>query len=189
MHAKPLLASLLTMLAAAAGAAPQTWQFTYTGFYNVLTGQFEPQRVLAGEFSGEDLNDDLVIDNSELQTMIVYGEMNYKACQGNESPYYVCGVGPFYFGPGNDLAFSVGEESHDRMRLQGGGHRIDTGDRDWRYTIENGVENPSRYYSWTLKTALQVSLIPEPDGWAMLAGGLGVLAAAGALRKRRHLPG
>ena len=189
MHARTILAGLLFLVAASAAAEPQTWQFLYTGFYNVLTGQFEPKHILAGEFTGEDLNDDLVIDSGELQTMIVYGEQNYKGCQGEESPYHACGVGPFYFGPGNDLSFSLGEESHDRMRLQGGGHEIDTGDRDWSYTLVNGVEKPSRYYRWTLKTALQVSLVPEPGSWAMLAGGLGVLAAVGAVTKRRHGPG
>jgi hypothetical protein len=185
MRARTIPASLL-LVAGAAAAEPQTWQFTYTGFYNALTGQFEPKRTLAGEFTGEDLNDDLIIDSGELQTMIVYGERNYKGCQGEESPYYACGVGPFYFGPGNDLSFSLGEESHDRMRLQGGGHRIDTGDRDWTYRIVDGVEKPSRDYYWTPRTALQVSLVPEPAAWAMLAGGIGVLLSAGAMRKRRQ---
>lgn len=58
------------------------------------------------------MNDDPIIDSGELQTMIVYGECNYKCCQGEESSYYACGVGPFYFGPGADLssvAFPNGE--------------------------------------------------------------------------------
>jgi hypothetical protein len=189
MHAKSIVASLLLISAGPGIAEPLTWQFNYTGFYDMLARQFEPEHVLAGEFSGEDRNSDGVIDSSELASMIVYGERNYKGCQGEESPYHACGVGPFYFGPGNDLSFSLGEESHDRMRLEGSGHSINTGDRDWSYYIENGVEQPYRYYRWTLATTLQVSVVPEPDIRTMLAGGVGMLLTLAALRKRSRVSG
>jgi hypothetical protein len=189
MRAKCFMASLLLIAAGAGRAEPQTWQFAFTGFYDVLSGRFDPAHVVAGEFSGEDRNGDDVIDSSELTRMLIYGERDYKGCQGDESPYHACGVGPFYFGPGNDLSFSLGEESHDRLRQEGAGHTIDTGDRDWSYQIDHGVEMPYRYYSWTATTALQVSVVPEPGSGAMLAGGTGILLALAALGKQRRRPG
>jgi hypothetical protein len=189
MHAKSALATLLFISSGAGMAEPLTWQFSYTGFYDVLARRFEPDRVLAGEFSGEDRNGDDVIDSGELESMLIYGERNYKGCQGEESPYHACGVGPFYFGPGNDLSFSLGEESHDRLRQEGGGHRIDTGDRDWSYRIVDGVEQPYRFYRWSVSTMLQVSVVPEPDNWTMLAGGVGVLLTLGALTNRSRRSG
>jgi hypothetical protein len=184
MQTKSIIVALLAFSAGSGSAAPLTWQFTYTGLYDTLAKRFDSTHVLSGEFTGEDRNDDGAIDFAELESMLIYGERNYKGCQGEESPYYACGVGPFYFGPGNDLSFSLGEEFHDRPRLSGRGHRIDTGDRDWSYTIENGEVKPYRYYSWTGATTLQVSVVPEPQRWATLAGGIGVLLAMGAVRMR-----
>lgn len=186
MHARMMVASLLLFSSAAGMAAPQTWEFSYTGFYNQLTGRFEPGHVLAGAFTGEDRNDDGVIDAGELSSMLIYGDRDYKTCGGTESPYYACGVGPFYFGPGNDLSFSLGEESHDRLRQEGGGHTVDTGDRDWSYRIVNGVEQPYRFYRWTGTTALQVSLVPEPGERTLLAAGAGLLLGLGVLRRHTH---
>lgn len=184
MLAKTIVATLLCITAASSNAGPMTWQFTYTGFFDELAGHFAPEHVLSGEFTGEDRNGDGAIDFDELDTMLIYGERNYKGCQGSESPYYACGVGPFHFGPGNDLSFSLGEEFHDRPRLRGRGHTIDTGDRDWSYDIVNGVEVPFRFYRWTPATTLQVTVVPEPGGWAMLAGGLAILMTLSATRKR-----
>jgi hypothetical protein len=184
MRAKITIATLLFITAGSGIAAPMTWQFTYTGFFDELAGRFAPDHVVSGEFTGEDRNGDGAIDFDELQSMLIYGEKNYKGCQGSESPYYACGVGPFHFGPGNDLSFSLGEESHDRPRLNGRGHTIDTGDRDWSYNIENGVFVPYRFYRWTPATTLQVSVVPEPGGRAMLAGGLAILMTLSAARQR-----
>ena len=153
--------------------------------FDELGGRFDPMHVLAGEFTAEDVNDDGVIDYGELESLQIYGDMNYKECQGQESPYFSCGVGPFYFGPGDELSFSLGVENHDRPRLTGRGHTIDTGDRDWRYTIVNGVIEPSSYYKWTDATTLQIMVVPEPGGWAMLASGVAWLL--GSRRMHRHV--
>lgn len=184
MLVKPFVVALLLIAAGPVLAEPLTWRFTYTGFYDMLAERFDPAHTLSGEFTAEDSNDDGIIEFNELQSMLIDGERNYKGCQGEESPYYACGVGPFYFGPGNDLSFSLGEESHDRPRLSGWGHRIDTGDRDWSYRIVDGVEQPYRFYRWTETTVLQVSVVPEPGGWAMLAGGLGALLTSRLARKK-----
>jgi hypothetical protein len=45
-------------------------------------GRTFKEHILAGEFSGEDLNGDDVIAYSELASMLIYGERNYKNCQG-----------------------------------------------------------------------------------------------------------
>lgn len=189
MQTKAIVGALLFFTAEVCSAEPLTWQFTYTGFFDELAGRFNPEQVIRGEFTGEDRNGDGAIVFDELASMIIYGERNYKGCQGEETPYFACGVGPFYFGPGNDLSFSLGIEFHDRPRLNGAGHTIDTDDKDWSYRIENGVFKPYRFFRWTPATTLQVSVVPEPEGWTMLSGGLAALMTLGALRKRSRRPG
>jgi hypothetical protein len=45
-------------------------------------GRTFKEHILAGEFYGEDLNGDDVIAYRELASMLIYGERNYKNCQG-----------------------------------------------------------------------------------------------------------
>ena len=175
MRAKTIAACLLSMCASMSFAAPATWGFTYTGFFDQLAGRFIPDHVLRGEFTGEDIDHNGTIESWELTSIIIDGSQNYATCHGEESPVYVCGVGPFSFTPGGELSFSVGEEFQDRPRLHGSGHRVDSGDRAWTYTIDEGLFVPSQFYRWTPATTLQVSLVPEPAPYAMLV--LGLVAA------------
>jgi hypothetical protein len=185
MRTKNIAACLLSMYAGVSFAAPETWQFTYTGFFDQLAGRFITDHVQRGEFTGEDINHDGIIDTGELTSIIIDGGQNYKTCGGTESPYYVCGVGPFSFTPGGELSFSVGEEFQDRPRLHAAGHRVDTGDRAWSYTIEEGLFVPSQFYRWTPATTLQVSLVPEPAPYAMLVPGLVAAMIFKARRSQR----
>lgn len=181
MNAKALAAVLLCLAASVAHADTTTWGFTYRGFFDDLAGQFRPDHVLSGQFTGEDANKDGVIEWIELRSMSIDGDRDFRACMGNESPYYVCGVGPFSYTIGGALEFSLGEEAHDRPVQNGWGHRVDTGQRDWTYRIVNGVYEPARSFSWTDATTLQVSVVPEAPPLAMFTLGL---LALGLLRKR-----
>ena len=117
MRTKNIAACLLSMYAGVSFAAPETWQFTYTGFFDQLAGRFIPDHVLRGEFTGEDINHDGIIDTGELTSIIIDGGQNYKTCGGTESPYYVCGVGPFSFTPDGELSFSVRSSRTGRVSM------------------------------------------------------------------------
>ncbi|WP_181259435.1 hypothetical protein [Pseudoduganella armeniaca] len=56
----------LALCGVAAGASAQTWTYGYTGFLNVGTQRFDSTASFGGTFSGNDWNEDGVIQKGEL---------------------------------------------------------------------------------------------------------------------------
>lgn len=106
MIKKILLASLFAAAAttsAAALAEPQTWSFSYQGFFDERAGLWNPGHTVSGSFSGEDLNHDRKIGLDELSSLIIAGQEYGPSC----SPvfYFNCYTNTFQFDTGTGCVF------------------------------------------------------------------------------------
>ena len=174
--------SLIALCCSAAYAAPQQWNFTYTGFHDVAANSFLPAEVLHGVFGGEDRNRDGVIGVAELSQLVVAG-VDFISCQTQQ--FFECGIGVFSYKPGAALDFKVDYFAHDPEFLVRAGGVITTGVAQYRYRDEPG-QHTERTLNWTPGTTLLVSAVPEPTTYGMLAFGLGLVGVA-ARRQRRFL--
>lgn len=164
----------LLLCCTAASAAPLetvSWDFSFNGFYDSLTGTFLPDEVIAGSFKGSDLDHDGLLEKDELFALVV-GELDYIACAADSNAYYQCGATGFAFSPELGLSFSVGSYGQDPEGWVGGGRLITTGDQHYAYEFNPGMTTERHLY-WTSETRLSMmSQAPEPHTWAMLAAGL-----------------
>ncbi|MET3132644.1 hypothetical protein AAKU55_002921 [Oxalobacteraceae bacterium GrIS 1.11] len=183
MLKKILCAGLLASCTLAAHATTQSWSFTYTGFYQGETDTFNPSLKLTGQFSGDDVNHDGIIERGELSSFKV-GYTDFVACGTTSNQYYSCSNDSFSFKSGGALNFSVKEGGSDPEGWIGGSHTITTGNSDSLLSY-----NPNGRWTktliWTPQTTLTVEAmpVPEPASYAMLV--LGLLGIAG-LQKRRQ---
>ncbi|MQA18331.1 PEP-CTERM sorting domain-containing protein [Rugamonas rivuli] len=180
-----LFALALLSLGAAQQAAAGTWQFSYTGFYHQQTQAFDPNYAISGSFSGTDTNHNNVIDANELTGIEVHSNDNYLSCGSANSPYYYCGMS-FGYNPGTQqLYFNILRTTTDPegwrntyTNVQTGVSYVDAIYFPWRTQMDR--------YDWTDQTVLSISgpgPVPEPGAYAMLLGGLALLACI-ARRKR-----
>jgi hypothetical protein len=159
--------------AAPASSAADTisWGFSFSGFYDSVSGSFLPDEVIAGSFKGNDLDSDGLLEQNELLSLVV-GELDYIACAATSNAYYQCGATSFSFSPDSGLHFSVGSYGSDPEGWVGGGRLITTGDQHYAYEFNPGATTERHLY-WTSDTRLtMMSQAPEPHTWAMLAAGL-----------------
>jgi len=170
-----LPAGALLLCSALAQAAPVHWTFSYTGFYDREAGQFLPDMMLSGAFSGEDADGDGVLERPELHSLLV-GDTDYVACAAGSNAYYYCGADRFTFSPSGGLSFSLGAYGSDPEGYVGGGHLIESGGMDYEYRFSPGG-NAERHLLWTDATVLVMTPVPEAGAWTMLAAGLCVVGA------------
>ena len=165
------LVSTCVLLFCSALSHAQSWNFSYTGFYDQEAALFMPELRIAGSFSGVDANRDGVLERGELSSLLIDGK-DYVACAADSNAYYYCGADSFRFAHGAGLAFDLGEYGSDPEGLVGGGHLITTGDMRYEYRFDP-VSTTERHLRWTDGTLLSVvPAIPEAPAWAMLVVGL-----------------
>ena len=189
---------LASLLAVSCGAnAVPTWNFSYTGFVDQSTGIFSATQKLKGSFSGKDGNHDGYLDKTEITSFFLNGT-DYIGCAGSSNEFYQCGTDTFLYKIGGALDFAAGIGSTDPEGYVSRGHYFISGDREFDYNF-----TPSSYtesaYLWDERTRfsigksgsraafstfeMQVSAVPEPGTWAMLA--TGVLVVMGSARRRK----
>lgn len=183
MKTTKLFVLALLLLGVVQQAAAATWQFSYTGFYHLQTGMFEPDYVIFGSFSGTDTNHNQTIDADELTQIEVSTSSKYLSCTSGSSTYYYCGMS-FSYQPGTQqLSFSFLHTTTDPEGWRNTYSSVTTGVAyieaiyfPWRTQEDD--------YNWTGQTVFAVSgPVPEPGTYAMLLGGLALLACV-ARRKR-----
>ncbi|WP_166876370.1 PEP-CTERM sorting domain-containing protein [Massilia mucilaginosa] len=165
------------MLAPAAQAASTLSQFTYTGFLHEEAGQFLPNAQIYGYFETEDLNGDGVLERSEVTSFVLNGQQYVGWC-GPE--VFLCGLFEFSYAPGAALSFNTAWSTDPWNENGVAGGEATSGFEVREYSFWNG--NAASYtLRWTEDTMFEISPVPEPATYGMLALGLGVLA----LRSRR----
>jgi opacity protein-like surface antigen len=166
----------------AQAAGDDTWTFSYTGFIDAGTGQFDPNKTLSGSFAGADANADGAITLFELDSLKLNGS-EYLGCGSPPMNYaHRCEVTSFSYGIGGALTFSARWWGNDEYASSWGGSTV-TGDRTTEYSYGYSASY-SNTWLWSPQTRFAIAVpVPEPAAPAMLLGGLG-LVALGARRRR-----
>ncbi|WP_254504060.1 PEP-CTERM sorting domain-containing protein [Duganella vulcania] len=178
-----LLAAVISLLASIHPAMADDWQFRYTGFYDTQSDFFNPTFYIGGTFSATDANHDNRIEQYELTDFTINGYLWGINC----SEFRECGLTSFSYIPGTrQLAFDAGQmKADDGMVIWFS--EIHTGSTALtRMTV--GFHEVSRIQvNWTDQTVLTVTgpPVPEPETYAMLLAGLGLLGGAALRRKSR----
>ena len=173
MYRLVLSAVLLACALHGPAQAATQWQFSYTGFFDYRTTQFNPDIVLRGSFAGTDASGNGVLEQDEL-TRFVWDHVQYGA--GTCATWYLrCDLLQFSYEPGGALAFQTDYAYRDEVIYYDG------------YTTSDLVyASMDDYYLFTDQTVFHIAAVPEPPAVALaLAGMLALLARA---RVRRVLP-
>jgi hypothetical protein len=187
------IAGLFTALCAASAVAQAgTWTFSYVGFFNESSFEFDSLRRMDGSFTGHDADNDGYIDTKEISSLVL-NNIDYIGCRSASNDFYRCGADSFRYKAGEKLQFSLGTSGTDPEGIVSATHYINAGDREVDYRFQ-GDHYQQQTYWWTDETRFTIAgnplsgsdvlVVPEPGTWAMLGTGL-LLITATALRRRR----
>lgn len=165
---KSVLVWLVTLTLA---GSVQAASFTFTGFYHEQTATWQPTASVGGWFESHDLNGNGIHERGEVTEFFI-GDQRFVGGCGEAS---ICGLFRFSWTPGGALDFYAGY----------GMLSSETGEAWADYSFETGVGLRSIWntgsgwngntYSWRPETTVQISGVPEPGAYAMLALGLAIL--------------
>ncbi|WP_164558093.1 PEP-CTERM sorting domain-containing protein [Massilia atriviolacea] len=173
-------AASAALLAGSARAEATFRQFSYTGFFHEEAGQFLPNARVQGHFVSEDLNGDGRLEHSEVSSFVLGGQEYVGGC-GPE--VFLCGLFEFSYTPGGALMFETSWTTDPWNEAGIAGGEAISGFEVKEYSYWMG--NPASYtLRWTEDTLFEISPVPEPATYAMLALGLGVLAWRGRRLRR-----
>lgn len=183
MLKKLICAGLLATSSVAAQASVIDMYFKYTGFQvdsNRYHG-YDPKSTLVGHFSGEDSDNNGVLEAAELSALSE-GGTDFMGCW---SPVMHCSVSSFSYSQGM-LQFSASRSYYDEFSADR--HEIVTGSFSREYSYRPNSETYLTQ-TWTPETTLTMSAqpeippVPEPGTYAMLM--LGLLGVAGLQARRQ----
>jgi hypothetical protein len=188
MRKQSFLTVLLTaaVMAASAPASAGTWHFSYQGFMNAESGQFDPNKMLTGDFVGEDRNGDGIIGAAELSDLIIdgYTYLANNATEGcmRDPIRLACTLDSFSYALTGQLQFSARYEYWYDSIFDVGTYV--TGEYFSKVSSSPGNPTHTQRWEWTDQTtfAITPAPVPEPAVALLLPAGLAVLAAA---RRRR----
>lgn len=169
---KPALLIAAAVLAGSAHAESTFREFTYTGFLHEESAQFLPNARISGNFVSDDINRDGVLDLSEVTSFVLNGQQYVGGC-GPE--VFLCGLFEFSYTPGGGLNFNSAWTTDPWNENGVAGGEVISGFQAQEYAFWNGNAT-STTLRWTEDTRFEISPVPEPATWGMLALGLGVLA-------------
>jgi len=181
------------LAASCAASAATTWSFEYSGFHDEIASTFDSNYRIYGSFTGADSNSNGIVEQGEISSLLVNGT-NYISCAAGSNDYYQCGTYSFsYDVAAKKLDFFAGTSGSDPDGYYMAGHYFQTGQREEDYQYVAGFYHATTSYAWTDQTRFaitdsvlaggEVSAVPEPGTWAMLAAGL-LLVSGAALRRK-----
>ncbi|WP_167225146.1 PEP-CTERM sorting domain-containing protein [Massilia rubra] len=169
---KPSLLIAAAVLAGSAQAGSTFREFTYTGLFHEEAGQFLPNARISGNFDSEDTNRDGLLELSEVTSFVLNGQQYVGGC-GPE--VFLCGLFDFSYTPGGALNFNTAWTTDPWNENGVAGGEVISGSQAQEYAFWNGNAT-STTLRWTEDTLFEISPVPEPATYGMLALGLGVLA-------------